>query len=59
MLLLLDPKTINFVHVIKLVAELEEEELGEIRMGMYVLYIHYGICERSDTKSDVTVIKHC
>ena len=54
---MLDPKTINFV--IKLVAELEEEELGESRMGMYVLYIHYGICKLSDTKSDVAVIKHC
>ena len=36
-LLLLDPKTINFV--LKLVADLEEEELGESRMGMYIYFI--------------------
>ena len=57
MLLLLYPKAINFV--IKLVAELEEEELGVSRMGIYVRYIHYEICKLSDTKSDVAVIKHC
>ena len=36
-LLLLDPNTINFV--LKLVAELEEEELRESRMGMYFIFI--------------------
>ena len=57
MFLLLDSSTVDFV--LKLVAELEEEELGESILDMYVLYIHYRICKMSATKSDVAVIKHC